>query len=115
MGEWICGFAANLGLVKAPIAELRRIWAYELEIAWKRGVRRLAVEIDSQLVMRLLQKDVDVLHPHYSMVTRCQGFMTRGWIVRFSHIFRKGNRMTDSLANFVFSLNLGLHVLQDPL
>lgn len=45
---------------------------------------------------------------------RCQGFIVRDWVVKFSHVYRKGNKVADSLANFAFSLDLGVHLLDSP-
>lgn len=85
-----------------------------LEVAWDRGFRRVHVEVDSKTTLQLIEKGVSAVHPLSSLVILCQGFMVRDWVVRFSHIFREGNKVVDSLANFAFSLELGLHCLDNP-
>lgn len=44
-GEWCGGFAINIGSCTAPLAELWGVY-YGLLVAWKKGVRRLEVEVD---------------------------------------------------------------------
>lgn len=56
-GEWIGGFAANLGVAMAHVAELWGV-IHALELAWDKGCRRVEVEMDSTLVMGpTLRKD----------------------------------------------------------
>ena len=69
------------------------------------------MELDFKLILSLIDIGVDVMHPHLSLVMCCQGLLARDWTVRFSHIFQEGNRVVDALANFVFSLDIGLHIL----
>lgn len=113
VGEWLGGFAANLGATTTHVAELWRV-IHALELAWDKGFRRVEVGMDSMLVLGYIEKGVDRMHPLFSLILRCQGFRTRDWIVRFNHIYHEGNRVADSLANVGFSLSLGVHVFVDP-
>ncbi|CAA7012925.1 unnamed protein product [Microthlaspi erraticum] len=110
-GEWCGGFALNIGSCTAPLAELWGVY-YGLYIAWERGVRRLEVEIDSELVVGFLQTGIGDAHPLSFLVRLCHGFITRDWIVRISHVYREANRLADGLANYAFTVPLGFHSLQ---
>lgn len=85
-GESVCGSGANIGIATAAVAEL---WGllYGLQIAWDRGWRRVFVELDSMLVLEVVQKGVDVMHPLFSLIFNCQGFINRDWVVRFGHVW----------------------------
>ena len=69
-GDWLTGFAANLGIATASVAELWRV-IHGLDIASERGYRRIHVEVDSQIVIKLIEEGVGVVHPLFSLVLRC--------------------------------------------
>lgn len=48
-------------------------------------------------------------HPLSFLVRLCYGFLAKDWIVCIFHVYREANRMADALANYAFSLPLGLH------
>ncbi|KAG7577326.1 Ribonuclease H-like superfamily [Arabidopsis thaliana x Arabidopsis arenosa] len=60
-GTWCGGFAVNIGLCSAPLAELWGVY-YGLFIAWERRATRVELEVDSQL--RLFLRMLVVLHAH---------------------------------------------------
>ena len=101
---------SNLGSATAPMAELWGV-IHGMELAWDRGIRCLHVDVDSQLALSLIDKGVDSMHPLFRLVLRCQGLIAKDWTICFSHIFREGNRAADALANFAFSLDIGLHIM----
>ena len=53
-GKWMAWFVANLGNCSAMVAE---IWgaSYALQLAWKRNVKKLILELDSLLVVQLIK------------------------------------------------------------
>nr|ABW81175.1 non-LTR retrotransposon transposase [Arabidopsis cebennensis] len=107
-GSWIGGFAVNIGICSAPLAELWRVY-YGLYIAWERKITRLEVEVDSELVVGFLTTWISDSHPLSFLVRLCYGFISRDWIVRISHVYREANRLADGLANYASSLPLGFH------
>ncbi|CAA7027274.1 unnamed protein product [Microthlaspi erraticum] len=46
-GRWVHGFALNIGICSAPLAELWGVY-YGLCMAWEGRVTRLVVEVDSK-------------------------------------------------------------------
>ncbi|CAA7019518.1 unnamed protein product [Microthlaspi erraticum] len=82
---------------------------YGLCIAWEKGVTRLEVEVDSSLVVGFMKTGISDTHPLSFLVHLCHGFLAKDWDVRFTHVYRETNRLADGLANYAFSLQLGLH------
>ena len=109
-GSWLVGFALNIGICSAPMAELWGVY-YGLVVAWEKGVRRLRLEVDSALVVGLLQSGVGDSNPLAFLVRLCHGFIAKDWIVRVTHVYREANRLADGLANYAFTLPLGLLLL----
>nr|AID60103.1 hypothetical protein [Brassica napus] len=107
-GKWIGGFSLNIGICSAPLAELWGVY-YGLCIAWDKGIRKLEVEVDSKSVVGFLKTGIHDSHPLSFLVRLCYGFVSRDWIVNFSHVYRETNRLADGLANYAFSLQFGLH------
>lgn len=48
-------------------------------------------------------------HPLLFLIRLCHGFISKDWIVRISHVYRKANCVADGLANYAFLLPLGFH------
>lgn len=109
-GEWRGGFALHIGRCTAPLAELWGVY-YGLYIAWEQRITRLELEVDSQLVVGFLTTGIGDTHPLSFLVRLCDGFLSRDWIVRISHVYREANYLADGLANYAFSLPLGFHSL----
>lgn len=100
-GVWRGWFALNIGRCMAPLAELWGVY-YGLYIAWERGIRRLEVEVDLELVVDFLKTGVSERHPLSFLVRLCHGFVSKDWIVRFAHVYREAKRVADGLANYAF-------------
>ncbi|KAG7578377.1 Ribonuclease H domain [Arabidopsis thaliana x Arabidopsis arenosa] len=110
-GIWRGGFALNIGVCSAPLAELWGVY-YGLYIAWEKRITRLELEVDSEIVVGFLKTGIDDSHPLSFLVRLCYGFLSRDWIVSVSHVYREANRLADGLANYAFSLPLGFHLLE---
>ncbi|CAA7042758.1 unnamed protein product [Microthlaspi erraticum] len=76
-------------------------------MAWERRVRRLIVEVDSELVVGYLTTGIGESHPLSFLARLCYGFLSRDWLVRVTHVYREANHVADGLANHAFSLQLG--------
>ncbi|CAA7029753.1 unnamed protein product [Microthlaspi erraticum] len=107
-GRWIGGFALNIGRCNAPMAELWGLY-YGLCIAWEKGITRLEVEVDSLMVVGFIKTGICDTHPLSSLVHLCHGFLMKDWEVRIAHVYREANHLADGLANYAFTLPLGLH------
>ncbi|CAA7032614.1 unnamed protein product [Microthlaspi erraticum] len=105
-GHWRCGFALNIGICSAPLAELWGVY-YGLWIAWEQRAQRVELEVDSEVVVRFLTTRIGEENPLSFLVRLCHGFISRDWIVRISHVHREANRLADGLANYAFSLSYG--------
>ena len=108
-GIWGGGFAVNIGICTAPLAELWGVY-YGLFLAWERRARRVELEVDSQIVVGFLTTGISDSHPLSFLVRLCYGFLSKDWIVRVSHVYREANRLVDGLANYAFTLPLGFHL-----
>ena len=72
-GESMGGFTSNLGIATTLVVDLWTV-IHGLNLAWDKGFRRVQVDTYSKEVVRLIEKGVDVMHPHHSLVLRCQCF-----------------------------------------
>ncbi|CAA7042576.1 unnamed protein product [Microthlaspi erraticum] len=108
LGCWCRGFALNIGICTAPLAELWGVY-YGLCIAWDSKAQRVELEVDSEMVVGFLRTGIEEVHSLSFLVRLCHGFLSRDWIVRVSHVYREANRLADGLANYAFSLPSGFH------
>ena len=108
---WQGGFALNIGICSAALAELWGVY-YELCIAWDRGIRRMEVEVDSESVAGFLKTGIQDSNPLSFLVRMCYGFISRDWSVQISHVYREANHLADGLANYAFSLPFDLHFFE---
>ncbi|CAA7030525.1 unnamed protein product [Microthlaspi erraticum] len=108
-GAWVGGFALNIGICSAPLAELWGVY-YGLNLAWERRVPRLILEVDSEVVVKILHAGINDAHPLSFLARLCYGFFSSDWIVRIKNTYREANQVADGLANYAFSLPLGFHL-----
>ncbi|KAL9859832.1 putative RNA-directed DNA polymerase [Arabidopsis thaliana] len=106
-GEWRRGFAINIGICSAPLAELWGVY-YGLYMAWECKVSRLELEVDSEVVVGFLRTCISESHPLSFLIRMCYSFISRDWIVRISHKYREANRLADSFLMFVWMLFIRL-------
>lgn len=112
-GRWLQGFGFHIGSCTVPAAELWGLCS-GLYLCWNLGIRKVQVEIDSELVVKLVNRKIEITHPLFSLVTRCQGFLRRDWEIQFRHVFREANFSADYLASYAFKFPLGFYVLKVP-
>ena len=110
---WLQGFSLRKGSGSVLEAEL---WGmYEgLSMAWKSGYRNIVVESDSLSTIQLLAKIPDPLHPLLSIIQSCKHLISAEWNCNVVHAFREGNRLADGLARMGHTLELGLHLFEEP-
>ena len=100
-GELCGGFALNIGRCGALLAELWGVY-YGLVVAWKKGIRRFELEVDSKVVVEFLTTGIGDTHPLSFLVRMCHGLLENDWLVHIVHVYREANRLTDGLANLAF-------------
>lgn len=64
--------------------------------------------------MGLVNSSCSQNHPYASFILAISELMSRSWLVRVTHILRKGKRVADFLANYGHAMPLGLHCLDNP-
>lgn len=65
------------------------------------------LEVDSTLIIHFMENGVDQVHLTFSKYWQSRQMITRGWAVRFKHVYREGNWVTNMLAEFALTLGLG--------
>ena len=71
------------------------------------------MEVDSKCEVDILQRKDKRVGPNYRLTRDINKLLNKEWEVKIAHIYRKGNRCTDAIANHVFSLPQGLNILED--
>jgi ribonuclease HI len=112
-GNWIVGFAKNLGTTNAYIAEL---WGlYEgLKLANNSGVHQLEVQMDSSIVVTSIQHGKIGSTKGWSIIRKIKHLLNSTWSVRITHVYREANRCVDVLGNLGCTFLHGLHVFNNP-
>ncbi len=100
-GELLEEIGAYLGVATNNVAEWTAL-VLGLEAAAKRGIRRLAVRLDSELVVKQLRGEYRVKHaglqPYYR---RAQQLVRSFAEVEVRHVRRNENKLADGLVNRV--------------
>jgi len=100
-GELVEEIGAYLGVATNNVAEWTAL-VLGLEAAAKRGIRRLAVRLDSELVVKQLSGEYRVKHSGLQPFYRRARQLIRGFAeVDVRHIPRKENALADGLVNRV--------------
>lgn len=92
------------------------IWGvlHGIELAWRKGVCRLVVEVDSLVVCKMLHSNLPWHHPLATLINSCRDVLTRDWNVKWQHTFREANQVTDGLARLAAGVPLGFTELVMP-
>jgi ribonuclease HI len=100
-GEMVEEVGKFLGRATNNVAEWTAL-LIGLEAASKRGVRRLAVRLDSELVVKQLSGEYRVKHPDLQPLHRRALTLLRKFDhVDVRHVPRKANHLADALVNAV--------------
>ncbi|PKI49381.1 hypothetical protein CRG98_030309 [Punica granatum] len=88
-GKWLGGFAQNIGITTSVLAEL---WAVKtgLELAWDLEVRKLILEVDSEVVYHLLQSNRDQPVGYGPLLRDICVLSHRDWSIVPEHVYREG-------------------------
>ncbi|MCI40070.1 putative non-LTR retroelement reverse transcriptase, partial [Trifolium medium] len=102
-GEWLGGYAKCVGLCSAFVAELWGV--YEgLRHVHRMGFRKVELHIDSEAVVRVLQKGSSKSINGASLLKRIWQLLEMEWVVEIAHTYREANKCADALANLGCSL-----------
>ncbi|PNX58030.1 ribonuclease H [Trifolium pratense] len=97
-GEWIGGFAKNVGLCSAFIAELWGVLE-GLRYVHRLGFKKVELNIDSEAVVRVIQNRRSNSSMGSSVMKQIWRFMEMDWIIEISHVYREANKCADAMAN----------------
>ena len=99
-GELFEVFTINCGSCTCTRAELLAVLR-GLVVAWEGDHRKVHVELDSEVVVRMLVEDPPASSPFIQIIRKCHAFIKRdGWEVKITHCYREANRAADWLANY---------------
>ncbi|KAL9438044.1 hypothetical protein AB3S75_023834 [Citrus x aurantiifolia] len=113
LGLWLTGFGMMIGSCSVTVAELWGLYQ-GLQLAWNFGIRRLKVETDSLCITQLLAKPLVTSNEYAPLIQAIKDYLNLDWQVSLSHIYREANFAADYMANFAFSIPLGLIVYPTP-
>jgi ribonuclease HI len=106
-GERIGEVGAYLGVATNNVAEWTAL-VLGLEAAAERGIRRLAVRLDSELVVKQLRGEYRVKHADLQpLYKRAVTLLRRFEEVDVQHVPRKQNSLADRLVNRVLDQEAG--------
>jgi ribonuclease HI len=112
-GVWIEGFAKALGDTTAYMAELWGI--YEgLNLAHRRGVTRLEIRTDSQVIAHSLQNKTNGSIMGGTLIRKIRDLLNGPWEVRIIQVYREANRCADMLANMGSEGTSGIEFFVNP-
>jgi ribonuclease HI len=103
-GEWIGGFAKNVGLCSAFVAELWGVLE-GLRYIHRLGFNKVELSLDSEAVVRVIQNRRSASSLGSSVMKQIWRLMDVDWSVEVSHSHREANKCADVMANIGCSLN----------
>ncbi|CAN1132850.1 Putative ribonuclease H protein At1g65750, partial [Linum perenne] len=106
----LAAFSVNLGKCSITRAELRGT-IIGLDLAWEAGHRKVAVQVDSRVVIDLLKATEQPSHQFAGEIHTLRQLLCREWETSFSHTYREGNKAADYLAGIGHKFPLGYHAI----
>ncbi len=100
-GEILAEVGLYLGIATNNVAEWTAL-CIGLETALERGIRRLAVRLDSELVVKQINGEYRVKHAGLqSLYRRARGLLREFESIDVAHVPRSSNKLADRLVNRV--------------
>ncbi|KAF7808310.1 putative ribonuclease H protein At1g65750 family [Senna tora] len=111
-GNLQLGFMRNIGNCNILTAE---VWAIlsGLEAAWSMGFKKVELETDSLMAIKVLDLSTSSSHPCAAVIHQIRHFLSRDWLVKILHIFLEGNMAADPVAAAAFDSNMKLVTFTD--
>ena len=98
-GELFEIYAINCGISSCTRAELMAVLR-GLMVAWEGGHRKVHVELDSEVVVRMLVDDPPANSPFIQLIRKCHALIKRElWEIKITHYYREANKAANWLAN----------------
>ncbi|XP_045810455.1 uncharacterized protein LOC123904892 [Trifolium pratense] len=110
-GQWLGGFSHHLGRCNAYIAELWGVFD-GLTFAYDRGFKKIALHIDSNVVVHTLQSDKDGSVVGWRIIQEIRRLLGMDWEVKICHSYRESNACVDALANLGCDHEPGMRVYE---
>jgi ribonuclease HI len=98
-GEWIGGFAKNVGSCCSFIAELWGVLE-GLRFVQMLGFKKIELNIDSKAVVRIVQSGMSHSTAGNVLVEQIIKMMALDWEVEVRHTYREANKCADALPNY---------------
>lgn len=99
------GYCCHLGICTITVAELIAIFN-GLQIAFRKGYRRIIVESDSQVALKLLSDGCSPSHPCHMLIYAIKEIFGKLEEVHSCHIAREGNSVADAFAKYGLTLGM---------
>ncbi|CAL8098742.1 unnamed protein product [Prunus armeniaca] len=113
LGNWIGGFAVNLGKGQILEAELWGLF-FGLNLAITRRIMDIVVEMDSvNAVNLILSNDLNICHPMAGLVSSCKRLLSQIPRSILHHIYREKNDVADILATWNHDIDLWCWFLEE--
>ncbi|GAV72663.1 RVT_3 domain-containing protein/zf-RVT domain-containing protein, partial [Cephalotus follicularis] len=74
-----------------------KLWALRegLKLAWNMHIKKLIMETDSHLSIKLIQMADTTFHPPGGLIEDCRYFLSKAWNCSIKHIYRDSNKYAD--------------------
>lgn len=85
-----------------------------LKLAGSLHCNSLFLDFDSEVLVKMMNKGVQELHPLYSVLNICKFLKINISICKFSHCYREINMVTDSLSKSNLGSEFEVQYFQQP-
>nr|KYP46407.1 Putative ribonuclease H protein At1g65750 family [Cajanus cajan] len=107
--RFIAGYISNLGGCSMLVEELKTI-LLDLQFTWSKGYRRICINSDSQLIIRLPALGCCNSHPYFNIMKSIHNVHNNSKRVIWNHVLKKTNQPVDRLAMYALLANYDFHV-----
>ena len=112
-GEWVKGYARVIGTTTSAAAEL---WALRdgIRLCIVLKLPAVVVELDSELVVKLIKKELNNPNGLDVLVTDCRDVLRDIPLVRIQHCYREANKCADALVRWGALLGQDFSIFLEP-
>ncbi|KAF7806227.1 ribonuclease H [Senna tora] len=83
------------------------------EVAWHSRFKKVLVESDCLLAVKLVNDSLPLSHPCSPILARTHHWISRDWEVQVVHIHKEGNCAADTMAGHALSGSLDLNIVHE--
>ncbi|XP_057990413.1 uncharacterized protein LOC131172890 [Hevea brasiliensis] len=87
---------------------------HALTSAWNLGYWKVEVNLDSEVVVKLLSVEEVQDRRLVNLIVHCGGILNQPWQVTLSHCYKEAKRVANKLANLAVEASLDCHLLRTP-